>query len=103
MPSNRLAPAAGRGPRAFIAGGSQALRRFASVALITMFLAPSARADALAEPYRACLQMSSDRQIESCTAAIQSGKWSGKNLAWAYNNRGFAYLLAGGSRPRPGG
>src|ERR1700730_13715713 len=93
MPSNRLA--AGRGPRASIASGNQALRRFASVALITMFLAPSARAEALAEPYQACLKIGSDQQIESCSAAIQSGKWSGKDLAWAYNNRGFAYFLAG--------
>jgi tetratricopeptide (TPR) repeat protein len=99
MPSNRLAPAAGRGSRAFVAGGNQALYRFAAVAPITMFLtvflAPSAQAEALAEPYRACLEMGSVRQIESCTAAIQSGKWSGKALAWAYNNRGLAYFSAG--------
>jgi hypothetical protein len=30
---------------------------------------------------------SPDLRINGCTAAIQSGKWSGKNLAWAFNNR----------------
>lgn len=29
----------------------------------------------------------SNLQISRCTAAIRSGKWSGKGLAWAYNNR----------------
>jgi tetratricopeptide (TPR) repeat protein len=37
---------------------------------------------------------SADQQIAGCTAAIQSGKWSGKGLAWAFNDRGFAYLLS---------
>jgi tetratricopeptide (TPR) repeat protein len=36
-------------------------------------------------------QFSPDRQIEGCTASIQSGKWSGKNLSWAYANRCIAY------------
>jgi tetratricopeptide (TPR) repeat protein len=36
---------------------------------------------------------SPDQQISGCTAAIQSGKWSGRGLAWAFNNRGFAYYL----------
>jgi len=36
---------------------------------------------------------SPDQQIDGCTAAIQSHKWSGKGLAWAFNNRGFAYFL----------
>jgi tetratricopeptide (TPR) repeat protein len=32
-----------------------------------------------------------DLSIGSCTAAIQSGRWSGKHLAWAFFNRGNAY------------
>ncbi|WP_407120149.1 tetratricopeptide repeat protein [Bradyrhizobium sp. STM 3561] len=32
-----------------------------------------------------------DIQIDGCTAAIRSGQYSGKNLAWAYFNRGNAY------------
>jgi tetratricopeptide (TPR) repeat protein len=30
-------------------------------------------------------------QIEGCTRAINSGKYSGKNLVWAYINRGSVY------------
>jgi len=32
-----------------------------------------------------------DDQVAGCTASIQSGRWSGKNLAWAYGNRCIAY------------
>ena len=34
---------------------------------------------------------SKDEQISGCTEAIRSGRWSGKNLAWAYGNRCIAY------------
>jgi tetratricopeptide (TPR) repeat protein len=34
---------------------------------------------------------SPDLQINGCTAAIQSGQWSGKDLALVFNNRGNAY------------
>ena len=30
-------------------------------------------------------------RIGGCTAAIGSGQWEGKDLAWAYTNRGAAY------------
>jgi tetratricopeptide (TPR) repeat protein len=39
--------------------------------------------------------VSRDQQIEACTAAIESGRWRGAGLAWAYNNRSFAYILRG--------
>ena len=39
--------------------------------------------------------VSLDQQIDACTAAIESGKWSGAGLAWAYNNRSFAYIMRG--------
>ncbi len=32
-----------------------------------------------------------DLRIDGCTAAIRSGQWEGKDIAWAYSNRGFAY------------
>jgi tetratricopeptide (TPR) repeat protein len=32
-----------------------------------------------------------DEQIGGCTASIQSGRWSGKDLGWAYANRCIAY------------
>jgi tetratricopeptide (TPR) repeat protein len=32
-----------------------------------------------------------DLAIDSCTEAIQSGQWSGKDLAWAFIYRGIAW------------
>ncbi|MGO9474379.1 MAG: hypothetical protein ACLPWS_13405 [Rhodomicrobium sp.] len=47
---------------------------------------------ALADAASDCSQdKNRDLQIRGCTAGILSGKWSGKNLAAAYNNRGNAY------------
>lgn len=34
-------------------------------------------------------------KIKNCTAAIESGQWSGPNLAWAYSNRGLGYRRQG--------
>ena len=36
-----------------------------------------------------------DRAIEACTEAINSGEWSGGDLAWAYTNRGLAHYELG--------
>ena len=36
-----------------------------------------------------------EQQITGCTNAIQSGKYSGKDLSWAYYNRGIAYGAKG--------
>ena len=33
-----------------------------------------------------------DQRIAGCTASIQSGKWSGQGLAWAFINRCLAYV-----------
>lgn len=40
-----------------------------------------------------CVQQK-DYQLKAagCSRAIASGKWSGKRLAWAYNNRGNAHI-----------
>jgi len=52
---------------------------------------------AVAAPARAgmvedCVQaLDWNLTIGGCTAAIRSGQWQGKNLAWAYTNRGLAY------------
>ncbi len=47
----------------------------------------------------ACVKMSAgislDQKIDGCTAAIESGGWSGAKLAWAFNNRAIAYQLKG--------
>ncbi len=36
---------------------------------------------------------SPDLRIQGCTAAIQSGQWSGKDLAWAFTDRCFGYYV----------
>ena len=36
-----------------------------------------------------------DARIDGCTRTIGSGKYQGKNLAWAYDNRGLAYKATG--------
>ena len=36
---------------------------------------------------------SPDLRIIGCTAAIQSGQWSGKDLAWAFTDRCFGYFI----------
>lgn len=43
-----------------------------------------------------CAQaMDPDLQANSCSTIIRSGKWSGKHLAVAYNNRGAAHYNLG--------
>ncbi len=39
-----------------------------------------------------------DRSIRGCTAVIRSGEFSGRNLANAYGNRGYAYAALGEHR-----
>ncbi len=35
-----------------------------------------------------CVKTSGDVRITACTRAVESGRWQGTDLAWAYNNRG---------------
>src|SRR5262249_22601481 len=59
---------------------------------IAVGLALGSYGGALADTMSDCLQeKDQDLGIRSCTAAIQSGMWSGKGLSWAYVNRGNAY------------
>jgi tetratricopeptide (TPR) repeat protein len=39
--------------------------------------------------------VSLDQKIDACTAAIESGRWRGAGLAWAYSNRSLAYIVKG--------
>jgi tetratricopeptide (TPR) repeat protein len=48
---------------------------------------------------KSAIGSSVDDAIGGCTAAIDSGRWHGPNLAWAFNNRGFAYFLKGDLDP----
>ena len=79
----------------FRCGPENAMRHIVifSVTLATLLtLAAPARAGMVED----CVQ-SHDRdvQIVGCTAAIRSGQWQGKELAWAYNHRGAAYRILG--------
>jgi tetratricopeptide (TPR) repeat protein len=58
-----------------------------ALALVAVALSPAA-----ADMVDDCVQ-EYDRNlgIGGCTAAIQSGQWTGADLAWAYGNRGNAY------------
>lgn len=57
--------------------------------MIALLLSPAPAAAGVIED---CVQ-SADRalQIAACTQAIDSGRWEGPELAWAYGNRGNAY------------
>jgi tetratricopeptide (TPR) repeat protein len=69
---------------------------FAGCILVGIAVAPQAQAQGLTEQQiQWCEnkgnQYSPDLMIGGCTAAIQSGRWSGRDLAWAFYNRGNAY------------
>ena len=42
-----------------------------------------------------CAHGSGDAAIAACTQAINSGRWRGSDLAWAYSNRGNRYREKG--------
>ena len=62
-----------------------------------VFAAAPARAEWIDDQAKVCAATDNDPDmvIGACTAAMQSGRWSGTNLAWAYNNRGIAYSNKG--------
>lgn len=60
--------------------------------LIAVIAASVLGASAKADMIDDCLQDTDEKKrIDACTQAIESGQWSGPDLAWAYNNRGAAY------------
>jgi len=64
------------------------------IATLAALLAPTASARAGME--EDCMQVHDlDTKVSGCTAVIRSGQWQGKELAWAYNNRGLAYTYLG--------
>ncbi len=64
------------------------------IATLAALLAPTA--SARAGMVDDCLQVHYlDPKVSGCTAVIRSGQWQGKELAWAYNNRGLAYTYLG--------
>jgi tetratricopeptide (TPR) repeat protein len=72
------------------------LRRFLFIAVIVIgAVSPPALAQ-IDQQVARCLgphdASPANLRIEGCTWAIQSGRWSGKDLAFAYYNRGNAYF-----------
>ncbi len=64
-----------------------ALSGFIALMIISVLPMP-----ALADMVDDCAQSADPyRAIEGCTAAISSGRWTGRGLAWAYHNRGNTY------------
>jgi tetratricopeptide (TPR) repeat protein len=50
-----------------------------------------ARAQSPAYVEKCVRGQSADERLDGCTTAIRSGRYKGKDLAWAFNNRGAAY------------
>jgi tetratricopeptide (TPR) repeat protein len=70
------------------------MRVFSLIAVV-LFVS-SLAAPARAEMKEDCEQgYDLDLQIGGCTAVIRSGEWQGKELVWAYSNRGAAYFKLG--------
>ncbi len=42
-----------------------------------------------------CAKASGETKLAACTRAIESGRWQGADLSWAYNNRGIAWVDQG--------
>ncbi|HEV2162813.1 MAG TPA: tetratricopeptide repeat protein [Stellaceae bacterium] len=70
---------------------------FVGVALATLVVSGSARADSLGQEWRGCASDDADKSIPACTAIIQwsHGRPSSKELAQAYLNRGNGYADRG--------
>src|ERR1700678_1932196 len=67
------------------------VRLTAFLTLATLLSASPATAD----DADTCVHASGDEQIAACTRAINSGRWAGAGLAWAYTDRGNAYQKKG--------
>jgi tetratricopeptide (TPR) repeat protein len=63
---------------------------FAAAALLAVLAVP-----ALAQDDSKLCHTSEDAEeiIATCTRSIASGRWRGKDLAWAYTNRSYGFLL----------
>ncbi len=60
---------------------------FSFLVLFAAFAAMPAQADYAKD----CTNKTKEARIAACTQAINSGRWKGKRLRWAYFNRGKAY------------
>lgn len=74
-------------------------RRLYSLVFGTLLLLVSA-CSAKADIEAGCRQDADPKlKLSQCSAAIDSGRWSGKDLAWAYDNRGSAHTSLERYRP----
>lgn len=60
-------------------------------ALLAVAAGPFLATQAVADDAEACVKTDGDERIAACTGVINSGRWHGANLAWAFLNRGRAY------------
>src|SRR5580704_10711645 len=65
------------------------------VAALFLVAGPGLVSRAVADDIDTCVKGTGDEQIAACTRAINSGRWRGPGLAWAYVNRGAAYFAKG--------
>lgn len=59
--------------------------------LLVAAVAPFFITSAAADDADACTNEKGDKKIAACTSAINSGRWRGVNLAWAFVGRGRGY------------
>ena len=65
---------------------------FTAAALFAGVSAPELSiAAATDDQAKVCVNASGDAAIGACTWVIQSGVWTGADLAWAYYNRGYEF------------
>lgn len=62
-----------------------------AVVFLLAFAAVQVNAQSREESWKTCTSTDPDRSITACTALIQSGRESAKNIAIALDNRGLAY------------
>ena len=68
------------------------MKHYLAVAVLLLLgLSSTARADDAED----CAKASVETKLNACTLAIESGRWQGADLAWAYNNRGAAKQVKG--------
>lgn len=63
---------------------------FALIVIATQLVAPP---PAFGQSADVCVKGTGDARIAACTAAIALGRWRGRELAWAFYDRGVAYFL----------
>ncbi len=66
-------------------------------AALSLAAAPAFVAPARADDSKVCVDGNGAAKIAACTRAIQSGRWRGRDLAWAFIDRGNGY--EGGGDP----